>query len=228
MPVTAGPCLPPELIGHLSELSRRLGKLDRPVHAWLAGGFAVHFLTQHRMSRDVDIKWSHRFHIPPDMRVFEIGAVDGAPPDVILMDGNFTDVFGSFPPDWEKRSQEVHRFDNIVLHVIDPVDLAVSKVERFSERDRSDIRALAEHGLIDPDVFVRRADEALSQYVGDLTFVRHNLADAMEMVTVAKNLPVEPGESRAIKPNESDKRGNNSVIANPFAIPDQPRPPWEK
>ena len=198
MPVTAGPCLPPELIGHLSELSRRLGKLDRPVQAWLAGGFAVYFYTQHRRSLDVDIKWSHRFHIPPDMRVFEIGAVDGAPPDVVLMDGQFTDVFRSFPPDWEKRSQEVHRFDNIVLHVIDPVDLSVSKVARFSERDRSDIRALAEHGLINPDVFAARAEEALSCCVGDLSLVRHNLADAMEMVAAAKNRPTGPGEARAV------------------------------
>ncbi len=198
MPVTAGPCLPPELIGHLSELSRRLGKLDRPVQAWLAGGFAVHFHTQYRMSRDVDIKWSHKIPIPPDMRVFEIGGVGGGPPDVVVMDGSFADVLGSYPPDWEKRSQEIHRFDNIVLHVIDPVDLAVSKVARFSERDRSDIRALAEIGLIDPDVFAARAEEALSCCVGDLSFVRHNLADAMEMVAAAKNRPAGPGEARAV------------------------------
>ena len=43
----------------------------------------------------------------------------------------------------------MHRFGNLVLHVIDPVDLAVSKVARFSERDREDIRALAVRGLID-------------------------------------------------------------------------------
>ena len=196
--MTAGPCLPPELIGHLSELSRRLGKLDPPVQAWLAGGFAVYFYTQHRRSLDVDIKWSHKIPIPPDMRVFEIGGVGGGLPDVVVMDGSFADVLGSHPPDWEKRSQEIYRFDNIVLHVIDPVDLAVSKVARFSERDRSDIRELAEHGLIDPDVFAARAEEALSYYVGDLTFVRHNLADAKEMVTVARNLPAGPGEARAV------------------------------
>ena len=196
--MTAVPYLPPELIGHLSELSRRLGKLERPVHAWLAGGFAVYFYTQHRKLRDVDIKWSHRIPIPPDMRVFEIGQSDGDIPDVVVMDGNFADVLGSYPPDWEKRSQEVHRFDNIVLHVIDPIDLAVSKVARFSECDRSNIRALAAIGLIDPDVFAARAEEALSCCVGDLSFVCHNLADAMEMVAAAKNRPAGPGEARAV------------------------------
>ena len=217
--MAAGNLLPTELIRHLSELSRRLGALDEPVHAWLAGGFAVHFHTQHRMSQDVDIKWSHRIPIPPDMRIFEIAGSGGGASDVVVMDGNFADVFGSFPPDWEKRSQEAHRFDNIVLHVIDPVDLAVSKVARFSERDRNDIRALAELGLINPDVFARRADEALSCYVGDLTFVRHNLADAMEIVAAAKNHPVGPGRAPASVPNDSEEQENDSIIPDPLRPP---------
>ena len=49
----------------------------------------------------------------------------------------------------------MHRFDNIVLYVIDAVDLAVSKVARFSERDREEIRALAQLGLVDMEVFAR-------------------------------------------------------------------------
>ena len=109
------------LIGHLSELSRRLGPLPEPVQAWLAGGFAVHFYTAHRVSDDVDIKWSHRIPIPPDMQTFEMDAPGSAAGKrIVVMDGSFTDVMGSFPPDWEQRSQEVHSFDNMVLHVIDP------------------------------------------------------------------------------------------------------------
>lgn len=185
--MTADCSLPKELIEHLSELSRRLGPLAEPLHAWLAGGFAVHYHTQHRISYDVDIKWSHKVPIPPDMRVFEIrtpGHAGGT--DVVVMDGSFADVLGSFPPDWEERSKEVRRFGSMVLHVIDPVDLAVSKVARFSDRDREDIRALAESGLVDPEVFAERAEEALYYYVGDLTFVRYNLADAMQIVSDAK------------------------------------------
>ena len=184
--MSVGYHLPVELIEHLSELARRLGQLAEPVQAWLAGGFAVHYYTRHRVSRDVDIKWSHRILIPPDMQAFEIdmpGSAAGT--QIVVMDGGFADVFGSFPPEWEERSQEVHRFDNMVLHVIDPVDLAVSKVARFSERDREDIRELAERGLIDPDTFAKRADAALDYYIGDLTFVRHNLADAREIISTS-------------------------------------------
>ena len=153
---------PAELINHLSELSRRLGPLIEPLHEWLAGGFAVHYYTQQRTSRDVDIKWSHRILLPPDMQVFEItvpGSAGGK--QVVAMDGNFNDVKGSLPPDWSKRSHEVQRIGSMVLHVIDPVDLAVSKVARFSEGDREDIRAIARLGLVDPEAFARRGKEAL-------------------------------------------------------------------
>ena len=88
-------------------------------------------------------------------------------------------------PDWEGRSREVHRFANLVLHVIDPVDLAVSKVARFSERDREDIRVLAVRGLIDPETFAMRLEEAFSYFVGDMTLVKYNVRDAMGIVASA-------------------------------------------
>ena len=69
--------------------------------------------------------------------------------------------------------------------MIDAVDLAVSKVARFSERDREDIQVLAQLGLVDMEVFASRAEEALSCYVGDLTFVHSNLAGAKEIIETA-------------------------------------------
>lgn len=74
------------------------------------------------------------------------------------MDDSFRDVMGSFPPEWEDRSQEVHRFDNMVLHVIDP------------------------------DIFARHLDEAFDLYVGDLTLVRCNVRDAKGIVASASPL----------------------------------------
>ena len=223
--MTAGRSLPKELVEHLSELSRRLGPLAEPLHAWLAGGFAVQFHTQHRMSCDVDIKWSRKVPIPPDLQIFEISAPE-APggTNVVVMDGSFGDAFESFPPEWEQRSKEVHRFGDMVLHVIDPVDLAVSKVARFSDRDREDIQAFAERGLVDPDLFARRAEEALVLYVGDLTFVRRNLADAMQIVSAVEHQPAGIGE--ALVPN-SDESDDDSAVPDPFAITDRLEPPRE-
>ena len=178
--------LPRELLDHLSELASRLNPLVHRVQAWLAGGFAVRNYTQHRMSGDVGIKWSHTISIPPDLQVFEIGnSIYSTGSKVVAMDGSFADVPGSFPPEREERSREVPGLGNILLHIIDPVDLEVSKFACFGERDREDTQILAQRGLIDPDLFARRADEALSLYVGDLTFVRRNLADAKEIIALA-------------------------------------------
>lgn len=172
-----------ELQNHLEKLSERLGPLRVPLRAYVAGGIAVNYHTGHRMSDDVDIKWSHRVGIPPDLQIFDVPDPDD-PSDVrfITMDGSFSDVFGSFPPDWEDNAPEVAESGDIIIHVMDPTDLAVSKVARFQDRDREDIRQLALHGLIDPEIFATRMQEALDFYVGDTTFIQHNAADAIAIV----------------------------------------------
>lgn len=175
-----------ELEKHLQKLSARLGKLSEPLHAYLAGGTAVNYYTGHRMSRDVDIKWSHRVPLPADMQLIEVEDTE-IPEEfrVIAMDGGFTDFLGSFPPEWERNSRVVGRIGDIVLHIIEPVDLAVSKVARFQDRDREDIRQLAKIGLVDFQRFAERMDEALDYYVGDTTFIKYNADDAKTIVREA-------------------------------------------
>lgn len=172
-----------ELERHLALLSERLGNLKVPLHAYIAGGIAVNYYTGHRMSDDVDIKWSHRVPIPPDMQVFDVhNEDDPSDPSIVTMDGGFSDVLGSFPPDWEKNSPEIVRVGDIAIHVMDPVDLAVSKVGRFQDRDRDDIRELASQGYIDPKVFKRRMEEALDYYVVETSFIKHNAEDALSLI----------------------------------------------
>jgi hypothetical protein len=176
----AEPILLPELQRHLDDLSKRLGKLQFPVHAYIAGGIAVNYHTGHRMSDDVDIQWSHRVPIPPDMQIFAVP--DPEDPEEVVMvtiDGGFNDALGSFHPDWKADAPEVVRVGDIVVHMITPLDLAVSKLARFVERDREDIQALAKAGLISADAVEARAAAALDYYVGDTTFIRHNIRDAV-------------------------------------------------
>ena len=103
-----------------------------------------------------------------------------------------------------RAARELHKFDNIVLVVIDAMDLAVSKVARFGERDRENIRALAQLGLVDMEVFASRAEEALSCYVGDMTFVCCNLADAREMS--------EKASARTFQPDNAVSHGFSEIM----------------
>ena len=134
--------------------------------------------------------WPARIPIPPDMQIFEVPNPDD-PHDrhLVAMDGGFSDVPGSFPPDWVTQAEEVCRAGNIAVLKIDPVDLAVSKVARFSDRDREDIRQLAVQGLVDLSLFVERMEEALDCYVGDTTFVRLDFEEAKEIVSRESHVP---------------------------------------
>lgn len=179
----------PFITRHLERLSDALGEIPHPIHAYVAGGAAVNHYLGGRMSNDVDIKWSHKIAIPPDLTVFAIDGDDPDAPRRIGIDAGFTDVLGSFPPDWENRAAQVATAGNIVVHVIDPVDLAVSKVARFQDRDIEDIRLLAKAGLVDPILFATRLQEALGFYVGKMAFVQWNARDATDIVRKAAPAP---------------------------------------
>ena len=57
------------------------------------------------------------------------------------------------------------------VFVFQPVDLAVSKLARFSDIDRGDIVQLARDGLITASALRERASDAMPDYVGDLKSV---------------------------------------------------------
>jgi len=67
-----------------------------------------------------------------------------------------------------------------------PVDLAVSKLGRFSTQDRDDIAALAQRKLIDSAALRRRAEEALVSFVGDTQRVRGSIDIACRIVDDAR------------------------------------------
>ena len=65
--------------------------------------------------------------------------------------------------------------DGVRVLVLQPVDLAVSKLARFSEIDRGDILQLAKGGLITSALLRQRAEEALPGYVGSLQPVQTSI-----------------------------------------------------
>jgi hypothetical protein len=64
----------------------------------------------------------------------------------------------------------VQRIDASVLDVrlLSALDLAVSKISRFSSQDRGDINALGKHGLIKSAALRRRSEQAMENYLGNL------------------------------------------------------------
>jgi porphobilinogen deaminase len=66
--------------------------------------------------------------------------------------------------------------------LLTPLDLAVSKLSRFSERDREDISSLARHRQVGSSALRRRAQEAIVAYVGSTDRVRGSIETACRIV----------------------------------------------
>lgn len=155
-----------------------------PLRVYIAGGAAAYFHAGARTTRDVDATLSLRLHLPTGLEEAYVDR-DGNPASVYL-DGNYNDTLGPFHESafrvstpWKIAGINPALVD---VRVLAPMDLAISKLGRFSDLDKEDIVAMAAAGLIDADVFEKRAKEALDYYVGHPAMPRRNLADALKLI----------------------------------------------
>jgi hypothetical protein len=155
-----------------------------PIKMYVAGGAALHFYTGERVSRDIDAVFSRRIALPDDLELTYRDA-DGAA-RLLYFDRQYNDTLSLMHDDAHDDSipLALEAIDAAVLDVrlLNPLDLAVSKISRFSERDRSDIVSLARHGHIDSAGLRQRAEEALTGYVGSLDRVRGSIELACRIV----------------------------------------------
>ena len=149
------------------------------VTAFVTGGVAVHAYTASRTSRDLGAKFE-----PPLLLRQEpvVRYIDADKEEYLRLDRSFFAGIGLVHPDWEDSAKRAGKYGRIEVRIMAPVDLAVSKVSRFEDNDRADIRALASLGLVEAGAFERRCLEAIDYYVGEPTFVRHNIAEAVDLV----------------------------------------------
>lgn len=156
----------------------------RPVRMYVAGGAALHFYTGERISRDIDATFSHRIALPEDLEV-AYRDIDGAS-RVLYFDRQYNDTFGLLHEEARADSLPLtlSGLDSEVLEVrlLRALDLAVSKLSRFSGQDRDDVLALARHRLIRSTELRRRAEEALGGYVGDTARTQAAIETAVRMI----------------------------------------------
>ena len=159
------------MVGRIEESIKGSGnrKLMLPVRMFVAGGAAAHFYTAKRMTDDVDATFSHRMLLPENLEI-SYRDTDGKA-RLLYFDRQYNDTFGLLHEDAYKDSTSLKLggIDPKVVEVrlLSPVDLAVSKLARFAEHDREDIKALAEEGLLNSKDLKKRAGEALKHYIGN-------------------------------------------------------------
>lgn len=174
----------------LRQLEERLA-LSAPLNVYLAGGMAVHLYTASRVTADVDAEFGGRVHLPNDL-VVELTLEDGAQ-QILYLDTSFNSTFALVHEDCLDDAVTVDLgMDQLRVHVLSPVDLAVSKIARFAGNDQEDIAALVRRGLTTADEIERRATSALAGYVGGQAMLRMNLRDAVALAREAERQGAAP------------------------------------
>jgi hypothetical protein len=173
-----------QIVGRIAVALKQGPESALPIKMYVAGGAALHFYTAERVSRDVDAVFSRRIALPEDLDVAYRDA-DGAA-RLLYFDRQYNDALSLMHEDAHDDSipLSLEGIDATVLDVrlLAPRDLAVSKLGRFSERDRSDIVALARHQHISSAGLRQRAQEALAGYVGSIDRVRGSIELACRIV----------------------------------------------
>jgi hypothetical protein len=158
--------------------------LPEPVIAYLAGGAAVHYYLGARVTRDVDVEFSKRLLIQGEITV--VYQDENGRQRTVYWDRNYHSALGLMHADFHDDARIIGSFGpHLILKILSPLDLAVSKLARFQDHDRTDIEGLALAGLIGSEELARRAEraeEALADYIGHDFFVRRNIHDAVQCI----------------------------------------------
>lgn len=170
----------PAYIAAFTNLVRRLvrsarGSSHEPIKMYLAGGAAMHFYTGSRISDDIDAVFSRKLLIPSDLTVIYRDSEGRA--RTVFFDATYNESFALLHDDahvdaWYLPLDGV---EGAQVFVLQPVDLAVSKLARFAEIDRKDILQLAKERLITSRALRQRAEAALPGYVGNPESVRTSI-----------------------------------------------------
>lgn len=156
-----------------------IGERPFQVNAYLAGGAAVHLYNSSRTSNDVDTVFSPPVHIN-DVVVHYTDEKQRK--RTLVYDPTYFAELGLIHPDYQNDSRQVWRKKNLTLHVLSPVDIAVTKIARFLPRDKEDIAELAAKGFLTPELLEKRANEAIDYFIGNTAMLKYNIQDACDLV----------------------------------------------
>jgi hypothetical protein len=177
-----------ELVQRIAAPLRELPRRSLPIKMYVAGGTAMHLYTGERVSNDVDAVFSKRIALPSDLEV-TYQDPDGAA-RLLYFDRQYNDTLALMHEDAHDDSVPLtlKGIDASILDVrlLSALDLAVSKISRFSSQDRDDITTLGKHGLIKSAALRRRSEQAMESCVGNLDTLKGAINLACRIVEDAE------------------------------------------
>jgi len=139
--------------------------VSEEIHLHLLGGFVVTVIYgAPRETSDLDVLTTVRL----DPKLLEYA---GQGSELHRKHGVYLDPVGvaPLPENYEDRLIPVFMgsYKNLRLFTLDPYDIALTKIERNTERDRDDVKHLAKAVPFDLKVLERRYDEELRVLLGN-------------------------------------------------------------
>ena len=164
---------------------------SKPVEVIIGGGIAAHYWTRARTTLDVDAEFLQKVLVATHRVTYE-----SAPgqKQSLFFDRNYNTTLGTLHEGYRDRAVRVRDFepsDRLLVYVMAPVDLAVSKLGRFQGNDQRDIAEMAKLGLIDAVQFEQLATEAIDYFVGDKGPLPMNRDRALQIVRELTPTPSE-------------------------------------
>jgi len=161
------------MVDRIEDSLRQSGYQGPPIQARIAGGMAVNYWCGTRYTQDVDADFSRKI-VPPKNLAVQYTQKNGANA-YIYFDYNYNTSLALLHENFDVDSvlhESLNRPNSkgprlVEVRVLSPLDLAVSKLARYTENDRRDIYALALNKLITAESLRARAEEALHNFVGD-------------------------------------------------------------
>lgn len=163
------------------------GQAPGAMKVFIFGGCGVHLLTHARGSADIDaeveaariLRREELVSVLVDPEFYEQGDQDLT----VEFDTNYNTSFGPLHEDYRDRAIPLGGFAGdqpLHVYVAAGVDLAISKLGRYTEQDKADIEALIDCGRVDVEEFVKLAKEAIDYAVGDHSVMLSYLADVID------------------------------------------------
>lgn len=145
----------------------------------------MHLYTGSRFTTDVDAEFDARILLPSDLAV-NVELEDGKD-QLIYLDTNYNPTFALMHEEYQADARPLDLGTKMLrLHILSPVDLAVSKLSRFAGNDQEDIIALVSAGRTDAKSIDSRAREAMSGYVGNTSVLLSHLEAAVRLSIAAE------------------------------------------
>lgn len=175
----------------LNALNEFLGKIDatlpprQDIKFYLSGGMLVFLYTGLQRSYYIEGEFNRKVHIQDGLTV--VYQDERKQDRLIRFNKNDNCRFNLMHNDYLDDAIAVPfpHLKNMQVYALAAVDVCVSKIGRLSPIDIDDIQTLVKFGFCTAEEIEQRANEALSDYLGDLSHFRENLVLAVHYAKTA-------------------------------------------